>query len=71
MDTPYGPIEIRIMQQKPGQTNPYLDNRTVIVEQGSIGKGTGIYTYGNGARINEPLSKNERKAIGHTRGQTT
>ena len=25
MNTPYGPVEIRIMQQKPFQTNPYLD----------------------------------------------
>ena len=69
MDTPDGSVEIRIMQQKPGQTNPYLDNRTVIVEQGSVGQGTGIYTYGNGARITGAVPKNMRKAIGHTHGQ--
>ena len=70
MNTPYGPVEIRIMQQKPGQTNPYLDNRTIIVEQGSVGNGTGVYTYGNGAPIRGSVSRNDRKAIGHTHGQT-
>ena len=69
MNTPYGPVEIRIMQQKPGQTNPYLDNRTIIVEQGSVGNGTGVYTYGNGAPIKGAVSKSDRKAIGHTHGQ--
>ena len=70
MKTPYGPVEIRIMQQKPGQTNSYLDNRTIIVEQGSVGNGTGVYTYGNGAPIRGSISKSDRKAIGHTHGQT-
>lgn len=70
MNTPYGPVEIRIMQQKPGQTNPYLDNRTIIVEQGSVGNGTGVYTYGNGAPIRGAVSRSDRKAIGHTHGQT-
>ena len=70
MNTPNGPVEIRIMQQKPGQTNPYLDNRTIIVEQGSVGKGTGVYTYGNGAKITGSVSKEKRKEIGHTHGQT-
>ena len=69
MNTPYGPVEIRIMQQIPGQTNPYLDYRTVIVEQGSVGNGTGVYTYGNGAPIRGAVSKSDRKAIGHTHGQ--
>lgn len=69
MNTPYGPVEIRIMQQTPGQTNPYLDNRTIIVEQGSVGNGTGVYTYGNGAPIRGAVSKSDRKAIGHTHGQ--
>ncbi len=69
MNTPYGPVEIRIMQQKPGQTNPYLDNRTIIVEQGSVGTGTGVYTYGNGAPIRGAISKSDRKSIGHTHNQ--
>ena len=70
INTPYGPREIRIMKQKDNQINTYLDNRTVIVEQGSVGNGTGTYTYGNGAPIRGAISKNERKAIGHTHGQT-
>ena len=69
MNTPYQAVEIRVMQQKPGQTNPYLDTRTVIVELGSVGQGTGTYTYANGAKIKGNLNKTDRKLIGHTHGQ--
>ena len=70
MSTPNGSMEIRIMQQKPGQTNSYLDNRTITVRLGSVGQGTGEYTYGNGARISGSVPKSDRKAIGHTHGRT-
>ena len=33
-------------------------------------KWTGVYTYGNGAPIRGSISKSDRKAIGHTHGQT-
>lgn len=62
-------VEIRIMQQTPGETRPYYDNRTIIVERGSVGQGTGQYTYGNGDTITGDISKSDRKAIGHTHGQ--
>jgi len=39
-------------------------------EQGSVGNGTGVYTYGNGAPIRRAVLKSVRKAIGHTHGQT-
>ena len=70
MEPPNGAVEIRIMQEKPGNTRRDYDNRTIIVEQGSVGKSTGSYTYGNGARIYGTVSISDRKAIGHTHGQT-
>ena len=62
-------VEIRIMQQRPGETRPYHDNRTIIVKRGSVGQGTGQYTYGNGDAITGDVSRSDRKAIGHTHGQ--
>ncbi len=54
-------VEIRIMQQNPGETRPYHDNRTIIVERRSVGQGTGQYTYGNGDAIIGAVSKSDRK----------
>lgn len=69
MNTSYESIEIRIMQQRLGQTNSYLDNRTITVIQGSVGQGTGEYTYGNGKKVTGTPSRDARKKIGHTHGQ--
>jgi len=64
MDTPNGPMEIRVMEGRPGG-GPYQGPRTVITRPG-----TSEYIQPNGAPITGAVPKAQRKAIGHIHGQT-
>jgi hypothetical protein len=64
MSTPNGPMEIRVMSGRAGG-GAYQGRRTVVTRPG-----TKEYVNPNGSRIEGAVPKSERKAIGHTHGQT-
>jgi hypothetical protein len=69
MDTPHGPMEVRVMNGVPGG-GPNQGPRTVTIREGTAGpSGTGEYVHPSGARIEGATPRAERARIGHTHGQ--
>ena len=64
MDTPGGPMEVRVMEGRAGG-GPFQDRRTVVTRPG-----TKEYVNPNGTRIEGAVPKAERKRIGHIHGQS-
>lgn len=64
MQTPGGPMEVRVMQGQAGG-GPLQGPRTITTRPG-----TKEYVHPSGARIEGAVPKAERKRIGHIHGQT-